>query len=74
MELCYPAILLIILAIFIIIQITRTLWWGAGLIIATPVLFSALISYILCSKGYKKMAWIAPLFGVISTGMIIAHI
>ena len=75
MEICYPALLLVILGIFLIIQASKVgLYWMAGPIIASPAFIFAFISYYLCKKGHKKMAWIAPLLAVIGTGMIFAGI
>jgi hypothetical protein len=63
MEICYPAILLSILGLFIAIFITLggNLYWMAGPVLASPAFIFAFISYRLCKKGHKKMAWIAPL-------------
>jgi len=74
MEICYPAILLFILAIFLAIRLGKNLWWGAGIVFGSVPLLFAYISYILCKKGHKKMAWIAPLFAVTFTGLIIAGV
>jgi hypothetical protein len=75
MEICYPALLLVILGILTIIQASKAgLYWKAGPIFASPAFIFAFISYYLCKKGYKKMAWIAPLLAVIGTGMILAGI
>jgi len=74
MKICYPAILLFILAIFIAIRLGRGLWWGAGLVPGSIPLFFAIVSYGLCKKGYTKLAWITPLIALIMTGFLLAGI
>jgi len=63
MEICYPSILLFLLGTFILISINLSgnLYWMAGPVLSSPAFIFAFISYRLCKKGHKKMAWIAPL-------------
>jgi hypothetical protein len=75
MEICYPAILLFILGILIIIQASRAgLYWKAGPFFASPVFIFAFICYYLCKKGHKKMAWAMPLVALIFTGALLAGV
>jgi hypothetical protein len=61
MEICYPAILLFILGILIIIQASRAgLYWKAGPFFASPVFIFAFICYYLCKKGHKKWPGLCP--------------
>jgi len=73
MTLCYPAIILFILSACIIIQCYNVgLYWAAGPMFALPLIVFAIISFVLCKKGYKKLAWFTPVGAVICTVMIIA--
>jgi uncharacterized membrane protein YgdD (TMEM256/DUF423 family) len=72
MEICYPSILLIIIAILLFIQISRNLWWGAGLVLGSIPLFFGFICLALCRNGHNKLAWIAPLGAVVFLGFISA--
>ena len=74
MNICYPAILLFYLAVFEAIKVSRVLWWKAGLVFGSIPLFFALVSYVLCKKGYTKLAWMTPLISLIFTGVISAAI
>ena len=66
---CYPAIILSIFSIFIIYQAYNVgLYWAAGPMFALPFIVFAIISFILCKKGYNKMAWLMIL------GSLICHI
>lgn len=65
MEICYPAIILLIIAIIIAIKIGRTAWWGAGIVLGSVPLFFAIISFILCKKGYRKLSWLAPFLSAV---------
>jgi hypothetical protein len=43
----------------------------AGPVLASPAFIFAFVSYKLCKKGYKKMAWVAPL-GALLIMMLLA--
>jgi hypothetical protein len=74
MELCYPTILLLFLGLFIVFQAGKGLHWKAGPIFASPAFIFATLSYILCQKGYKKLAWFMPLVGLIGVGALFAGV
>ena len=66
---CYPAIILSIISILIIYQSYNVgLYWAAGPMFALPFIVFAIISFILCKKGYNKIAWAMIL------GAFICHI
>ena len=72
---CYPSIILFIISfiisIFIIYQsynIGGGLYWLAGPMFALPFIVFAIISFVLCKKGYNKLAWVMIL------GAFICHI
>ena len=67
-----PAIVLFILALFVAIQTCRVLWWGPALFLGSIPLFFVIISWFLCKKGYKKLAWIAPLGSLIVLASVVA--
>ena len=66
---CFPAIILFIIAIVISIIIGR-MWWGAALIFGSIPLVFGIISFILCKKGYTIMSWLMILFAYICFGII----
>ena len=73
MEVCYPAILLIILGLFVGIKALNSgLYWKAGPVFASPALIFAFISYFLCKKGYKKLAWFMPMWALFFTFILLA--
>ena len=66
---CYPAIILSIISIYIIYLTYNTgLYWAAGPMFALPFIVFAIISFVLCKKGYNKIAWTMIL------GAFICHI
>lgn len=76
MELCYvPSILLFVLGIVIAVKISRAgLYWTAAPVFASPALFFAIVSFALCKKGYKKIAWFLPLGALILTSALFAGV
>ena len=75
MTYCYPAIILSILSIFIIISSYGAgLYWAAGPMFALPFIVFVIISFILCKKGYNKIAWLMILGSFICHIMIMAGI
>jgi hypothetical protein len=46
----------------------------AGPVFASPALGLAILSYFLCKKGYKKLAWGMPLLAIIFTGLLAAGV
>jgi len=73
MELCYiPSLLISILVLNIIIQLSKMGPWTAGLIFASPAILFALLSFYLCKKGHKKMAWCMPIGALLITGAFFA--
>ena len=71
---CYPAIILFLLSLFIMIQLGRNLWWGAGIVVGSIPFIFAIITLFLCKKGYTKLSWIAPLTALLCIGMLFANI
>ena len=74
MELCYPALLLLILALYLCVNIiiSGKLYWTAGPVFASPPFIFAIIAYYLCKKGYNKMAWGMPLLAILFTGLLVS--
>ena len=70
---CYPSIILFIISIIISIFIIYQSYniggsWLAGPMFALPFIVFAIISFVLCKKGYNKLAWVMIL------GAFICHI
>lgn len=74
MERCYiPAIILFILALVLAIQAwfqisssaPAALYWTVPISFGSVPLFFGILCWVLCKKGYKKLAWITPFGGVI---------
>ena len=75
MTYCYPAIILSIISILIIYQCYNVgLYWAAGPMFALPFIVFAIISFILCKKGYNKIACLMILGSFICYIMIMAGI
>ena len=80
MSYCYPAIILLIISILIIYQSYNVgLYWLAGPMFALPFIVFAIISFVLCKKGYNKIAWVLILGAficqiMIMTGIIPIHL
>ena len=75
MTYCYPAIILSIISILIIYQSYNIgLYWAAGLMFAIPFIVFSIISFILCNKGYNKIAWLMVLGSFICQIMIMSGI
>ena len=73
MELCYiPAIILFIIALVLVIQTYKVLYWTAPIVLGSVPLFFGILSFVLCKKGYKKLAWITPFGGLIILAVITA--
>jgi hypothetical protein len=72
MENCYPAILLFVSSILVYFQISRALWWKAGLVLGSIPFCAGLVSLLLCKKGYKKLSWMLPLLAIIIFFSIVA--
>ncbi len=73
MERCYiPAIILFILNILLVIQVYDPVFYGSALVLGSIPLFFVIISWLLCKKGYKKLAWIAPLGSLIVLASVVA--
>lgn len=70
MTYCYPAIILSILSILTFIQLYG-LSWTAGIVFALPFIVFARISFLLCKKGYNKIAWLMILGSFIPYFMLI---
>ncbi len=71
MERCYiPAIILFILALVLAIQTYKVLYWTAPIVLGSIPLSFSILSWFLCKKGYKKLAWIAPLGALITLAVI----
>ena len=73
MELCYiPAIILFILTLVLVIQTYKALYWTAPIVLGSIPLSFSILSFVLCKKGYKKLAWITPFGGLIILAVITA--
>ncbi len=70
MTFCYPAIILFILGIVIIYLPYNSAFWSAGIIFGLPFIVFAIISFVLCKKGYNKLAWLS-LLGAFTFDMLI---
>ena len=59
---CYPSIILSIISIFHIYQVYQSYKYGLynhmALISPLPFIVFAIISFVLCKKGYNKIAWV----------------
>ena len=76
MPYCYPTIILSILSILIIYIFYNHdgSSWVTGPMFALPFIVFVIISFILCKKGYNKMAWLMILGAFICHIMIMSGI